>query len=77
MRQYRMVQGIPPPRDTEVELHLSSRKGQEPKNLIEINGRHIARWEQRLELLAQGEPIDVGGAPMTTDYMSWFLSITR
>ena len=28
MRQYGMVQGIPPPCDTEVELHLTSRKGQ-------------------------------------------------
>ena len=54
MRQYGMVYGIPPPCDIEVELHLTSHKGQKPKNWIEINGRHIARWEQRLEVLAQG-----------------------
>ncbi|XP_057526211.1 uncharacterized protein LOC130805455 [Amaranthus tricolor] len=44
---------------------------------MEINGRHIARWDHRLELLAQGAPIDVVGAPTTPDYMPWFLSITR
>ncbi|CAO2814108.1 unnamed protein product [Amaranthus hypochondriacus] len=38
---------------------------------------HIARWDHRLELLAQGAPIDVVGAFTTTYYMSWFLSIAR
>ena len=44
---------------------------------MEINGGHIARWDHRLELLTQGAPIDVVGAPTTPDYMPWFLSITR
>ena len=77
LRQFGMVQGIPPPCDTEVELHHSSRKGWEPKNWLEINWRHIARWDHRLELLAQGAPIDAVGAPTSANYMLWFLSITR
>ncbi|XP_057519959.1 uncharacterized protein LOC130800448 [Amaranthus tricolor] len=44
---------------------------------MKINWRHIARWDRRLDLLAQGAPIDVHGAPTTPDYMPWFLSITR
>ncbi|XP_057529988.1 uncharacterized protein LOC130808544 [Amaranthus tricolor] len=44
---------------------------------MDINWRHITRWDGRLELLAQGAPIDVHGAPTTPNYMSWFLSITR
>ena len=54
-----------------------SRKGREPKNWLEINMRHVARWEHRLELLAQGAPIEAVGAPTSVDYMPWFLSITR
>ncbi|XP_057537164.1 serine/threonine-protein phosphatase 7 long form homolog [Amaranthus tricolor] len=77
MRQYRLVQGIPPPCDTEPRLHQISRRNQAGANWMEINGRHIARWDHRLELLAQGAPIDVVGAPTTPDYMPWFLSITR
>ena len=77
MRQYGLVQGIPPPCDTEPQLHLISRRNQAGANWMEINGRHIARWDHRLELLAQGAPIDVVGAPTTPDYMPWFLSITR
>ncbi|XP_057539301.1 serine/threonine-protein phosphatase 7 long form homolog [Amaranthus tricolor] len=76
LRQFGMVQGIPPPCDTEAELH-HSRKGQEPKNWLEVNWRHVARWEHRLELLAQGASIDAAGAPTTADYIPWFLSITR
>ncbi|XP_057528789.1 uncharacterized protein LOC130807552 [Amaranthus tricolor] len=71
-----MVQGIPPPCDTEAELH-HSRKGRDPKNWLEVNWRHVARWEHRLDLLAQGAPIEAAGAPTTADYMPWFLSITR
>ncbi|XP_057522601.1 serine/threonine-protein phosphatase 7 long form homolog [Amaranthus tricolor] len=48
----RANQGISPPCDTETELH-NSRKGREPKNWLEINVRHVARWEHMLELLAQ------------------------
>ena len=77
LRQYGLVQGIPPPCDTEPELHLISRKNQGTANWTEINGGHIARRDHRLELLAQGTPIDAVGAPTTRDYMSWFLSITR
>ena len=76
MCQFGMVQGIPPLCDTEVELHLTSRKGQAPKDWSEINGRHIARWDHRLELLAKGAPIDAVGASTSADYMPWFLSIT-
>ena len=76
LRQFGMVQGIPPPCDTEAELH-HSRKGRDPKNWLEVNWRHVARWEHRLDLLAQGAPIDAAGAPTTADYMPWFLSITR
>ncbi|XP_057519716.1 serine/threonine-protein phosphatase 7 long form homolog [Amaranthus tricolor] len=47
-----MVEGIPPPCDTEAELH-HSRKGRDPKNWLEVNWRHVARWEHRLDLLAQ------------------------
>ncbi|XP_057548033.1 protein MAIN-LIKE 2-like [Amaranthus tricolor] len=47
-----ILQGIPPPCDTLADLHHSSRKGREPKNWLEINWRHVARWDQRLELLA-------------------------
>ncbi|XP_057523596.1 uncharacterized protein LOC130803497 [Amaranthus tricolor] len=32
---------------------------------------------RRLELLAQGAPIEAVGAPTSADYMLWFLSITR
>ncbi|XP_057517033.1 uncharacterized protein LOC130798166 [Amaranthus tricolor] len=71
-----MGQGIPPPCDTEAELH-HSRKGWDPKNWLEVNWRHVTRWEHRLELLAQGAPIDAAGAPTTVDYMPWFLSINR
>ena len=46
------------------------------KNWLEINGRHIARWDRRLEMLAQGAPIDVADAPTSPDYMVWFFSIT-
>ena len=70
MRQYGMVQGIPPPCDIEVELHLTSRKGQGAKNWSEVNGRHISRWDHRLELLAQGTLIDVANAATTPDDMS-------
>ncbi|XP_057534009.1 serine/threonine-protein phosphatase 7 long form homolog [Amaranthus tricolor] len=77
MRQYGLVQGIPPPCDTEPQLHLISRRNQAGANWMEINRRHIARRDHRLELLAQGAPIDVVGAPTTPDYMPWFLSITR
>ena len=76
LRQYELVQGIPPPCDIEPELHLISRKNQGTTNWTKINGGHIAHWDQRLELLAQGAPIDVVGAPTTPDYMPWFLSIT-
>ncbi|XP_057521885.1 serine/threonine-protein phosphatase 7 long form homolog isoform X2 [Amaranthus tricolor] len=72
-----MVEGIPPPCDTEVELRLTSRKGRKPKNCLEINGRHMARWDQRLELLVQSAPINAAGAPTSPNYMAWFLSITR
>ena len=77
LRQYGLVQGIPPSCDTEPDLHLISRKNQGTANWMEINGCHIALWDHRLELLAQGAPIDVVGAPSTRDYMPWFLSITR
>ena len=77
LRQFGMVQGIPPPCDTEAELHQSSRKGREARNWLDINARHIARWDHRLELLVQGAPIDGAGATTTEDYMPWFLSITR
>ena len=77
LRQYGLVQGIPPPCDTEPELHLISRKNQGTANWMEINWRHVTCWDRRLELLAQGAPIDVHGAPTTPNYMSWFLSITR
>ena len=72
-----MVQGIPPPCNTEIELHLTSRKGQRAKNWTEINGRHISPCDHCLELFAQGASIDAAGATTTLDYMSWFLSITR
>ncbi|XP_057524658.1 serine/threonine-protein phosphatase 7 long form homolog [Amaranthus tricolor] len=72
-----MVQGIPLPCDTVVDLHHNSRKGREPKNWLEINWRHVARWDHRLELLAQGASIEAVGAPTSMDYMPWFLSITR
>ena len=42
-----------------------------------INGRHIARWNHRLDLLAQGAPIDAAAASTSADYMPWYLSITR
>ena len=77
LRQFGMVQGIPPPCDTVADLHHSSRKGREPKNQLEINWRHIARWDHRLELLAQGASIEAVGAPTLADYMPWLLSITR
>ena len=77
LRQYGLVLGIPPPCDTEPELHLNSRKGQGTKNWSEINGGHVAHWDHRLELLAQDAPIDAAGAPITADYISMFLSITR
>ncbi|CAO2836089.1 unnamed protein product [Amaranthus hypochondriacus] len=77
MCQFGMVQVIPPPCNTEVELHHSSRKGTAPKDWSEINGRHIARWSRRLELLAQGASIDAAGASTSVDYMPWYLSITR
>ena len=78
LRQYGLVQGIPPPCDTEPELHLISCKNQGMANWMEINWRHIARLYYRLELLAQDTPIDVHGAPPTTsDYMPWLLSIIR
>ena len=76
-RQYGLVQNIPPPCDTEPELHLISRKNQATTNWSEINGRHIARWDRRLEFIAQGAPIHSVGTPTTPDYMQWFLSITR
>ncbi|XP_057527797.1 serine/threonine-protein phosphatase 7 long form homolog [Amaranthus tricolor] len=75
LRQFGMVQGISPRCDTKAELHHNSRKGREPKNWLEINWRHITRWDHKLELLAQGAPIDAVGAPTLADYM-WFLSIT-
>ena len=77
LRHYGLVQGIPPPCDIESVLRLISRKNQGTTNWTEIIGRHIARWDHRLELLAQGAPIDAVGAPSTRDYMLWFLSITR
>ena len=77
LRQYGLVQGIPPPCDTEPQLHQISRKNQGAANWMEINWRHIARWDGRLELLAQGAPIGVHGAATTPDYMAWFFSITR
>ena len=77
LRQFGMVQGIPPPCDTVAVLYHSSRKGREPKNWMEVNWRHVARWEHMLELLTQGAPIEAVGAPTSADYMSWFLSITR
>ncbi|XP_057544356.1 uncharacterized protein LOC130823658 [Amaranthus tricolor] len=72
-----LVQGIPPPYETEPELHLISRKNEGTTNSTKINGCHIARWDHRLELLAQGALIDAVSAPTTRDYMPWFLSITR
>ena len=77
LRQFGMVHGIPPPCDTEAELHHSTRKGQEPKNWLEINWRYIACWDHRLELLAQRAPIDAVDVRTSADYMLWFLSITR
>ena len=77
LRQYELVQGIPLPCDTKPNLHLISCKDQGTMNWTEINGRHIARWDHRLELLAHDAPIDVVGAPTTRDYMPWFFSITR
>ena len=77
LRQYGLVQGIPPRCDIEPELHLISRKNQGTTNWMEINWRHITRWDRRLELLAQGAPIDVHGTPTNSDYMLWFISITR
>ena len=77
LRQYRLVQGIPPPCDTESQLHLISSKNQGLAIWMDINWRHIGRWDGRLELLAQGTPINVHGAPTTPEYMPWFLSITR
>ena len=50
--QYGLVQGIPPPCDTEPELHIISPKNQCTMNWMEINWRHIALWDRRLELLA-------------------------
>ena len=76
LRQYGLVQGIPPPCDTEFELHVNTRKGQGTQNWSEINGCHIVRWDQRLELVAQGAPIDAAGASTTTNYMPEFLFIT-
>ena len=72
-----MVQGISPPCDTEVELYLTSHKGQGAKNWSEVNGRHIARRDHHLELLAHGAPINVVSVATTPDYMPWFLSISR
>ncbi|XP_057535279.1 serine/threonine-protein phosphatase 7 long form homolog [Amaranthus tricolor] len=46
----RVDQGIPPPCDTEAELH-HSRKGRDPKNWLEVNWRHVARWEHRHKAL--------------------------
>ena len=77
LRQYGLVQGIPPLCDTKPVLYLILRKNQGTTNWMEINWRQITRWDRRLELLAQGAPIDVHGAPTTPDYMPWFLSITR
>ena len=77
MRQYEFVKGIPPPCNTKPELHLISLKNQDTANWTEINWRHIAHWDRKLELLAQGAPIDVHGAPITPDYTPWFLTITR
>ncbi|XP_057540656.1 serine/threonine-protein phosphatase 7 long form homolog [Amaranthus tricolor] len=77
LRQYGLVQGIPPPCDTEPELYLISRKNQDTANWMEINWRHIAHWDRRLELLAQAASINVHGAPTTPDYLPWFLCITR
>ena len=67
--QYGLVQGILLPFHAELELHLISRKNQGTTNWMEINWRHITRWDRRLELLLQGAPIDVHGAPTTPDYM--------
>ena len=69
LRQYGLVQGIPPPCDTELQLHQISRKNQGTKKWIDINWRHIARWDGRIESLAQGASIDVHGAPITPNYM--------
>ncbi|XP_057522403.1 serine/threonine-protein phosphatase 7 long form homolog [Amaranthus tricolor] len=52
LRQYGLVKGILPPCDTEPQLHQISRKNQGAANLMDINWRHIARWDGRLELLA-------------------------
>ena len=46
LRQYGLVQGIPPPYDTKPELHLISRKNQGTTNWTEINWRHITRWDR-------------------------------
>ena len=77
LRQYGLVQGIPPPCDTDAEMHVSTCKGQGTRNWSEINGCHIAHWDQRLKFIAQGAPIDAAGASTTADYLPWFLSITR
>lgn len=77
LRQYGMVQGIPPECNTDAHLHRSNRMGPVSKNWSDINARHIALWDQRQEYLRQSISIDQAGVPTTPDYLPWFLSITR
>ncbi|XP_052191625.1 serine/threonine-protein phosphatase 7 long form homolog [Diospyros lotus] len=76
MRQFGLVQLIPPGVDTELALHKQDRRGKRTLDWVARHARYVELWQRRHESVVVGQPWDTH-LHHHGDYMTWFRRITR
>ncbi|KAK4479211.1 hypothetical protein RD792_014722 [Penstemon davidsonii] len=77
LRQFGMLQGIPPSCDTSRDLHIVTCKGRTNVSWVDMHRQYINVWEeQRHQLVVEGE-LGVEHMSYNHEYMIWYRSITR
>ncbi|XP_073064141.1 serine/threonine-protein phosphatase 7 long form homolog [Primulina eburnea] len=76
LRQFDQLQHIPRPAFDGDEFHECTRQGRRNYNWAEHHKNNICAWNDRLNLIVEGEPTN-GNVGMTRQYAMWYDNITR
>ena len=76
LRQFGLMQGIPPTASIDIDLHCLDRRGRVQHDWRLHHQHYVALWDARGDHIATAEPI-ASDMDYHAPYMTWYRRITR